>query len=277
VTIEDVVLRYDKRGVSALRPHVPPDFCHQAARVLADRTGLVLITSGFYILKTGTPETDGPPGAVAIGQALERLGRRVLYVTDRVSQTLMQELTAPEQVLCFPVADEAASATHARQLLERHRPALLISIERCGRTAAGRYLNMRGLDVSAETAQVDFLFDGTVPSVGIGDGGNEIGMGNVADAVAACGKLVSDPCVTRVSRLVIASVSNWGGYGLVAALSSIAGRDLLPTVDEERRLVRRTAALGAVDGTTGEADGKVDGFDPEVTAEILTDLRKLAA
>ena len=64
MTIEDVVLRYDKRGVSALRPHVPADFCHQAARLLAERAGVVLITTGFYILKTGTPETDGPPGAV---------------------------------------------------------------------------------------------------------------------------------------------------------------------------------------------------------------------
>jgi hypothetical protein len=36
------------------------------------------------------------------------------------------------------------------------------------------------------------------------------------------------------------------------------------------------AALGAVDGTTGEPDGKVDGFEPEVTAEILGDLRRLA-
>jgi hypothetical protein len=166
---------------------------------------------------------------------------------------------------------------HAREMLARYGPALLISIERCGRTADGHYLNMRGLDVSMETAQVDFLFDGTVPSVGIGDGGNEIGMGNVAGAVAACGKLVSDPCVTTVNRLVIASVSNWGGYGLVAALSSLAKRDLLPSIEDEQRLVARTAALGAVDGTTGESDGKVDGFEPGVTAEILGDLRRLAA
>jgi hypothetical protein len=275
VTIEDVVLRHDMRGVSALRPHVPPDFCHQAARLLADHVGLVLITTGFYILRTGTPETDGPPGAVAIGQALERLGRRVLYVTDRMSGPLMQGLTAPDQVLTFPVADELASVQFAKALLDRHRPAVLVSIERCGRTAAGRYLNMRGLDVSAETAQIDFLFEGLIPSVGVGDGGNEIGMGNVAEAVAASGKLVNDPCVTRVDRLVIASVSNWGGYGLVAALSSIVGRDLLPTIDEEQRLVERTAALGAVDGTTGESDGKVDGFGPEVTAAILADLHGL--
>ena len=276
MTIEEVILRHDQRGVSALRPHLPPDFCRQAAQLVAEHPGLVFLTTGFYILRTRTPETDGPPGAVVIGQALQRLGRDVLYVTDQVSESLMTALTSAEQVLCFPVADQVESALYARWLRERYRPALLISIERCGRTADGRYLNMRGLDVSAETAQVDFLFEGSIPSVGVGDGGNEIGMGNVAEAVAACSKLVADPCVTRVSRLVIASVSNWGGYGLVAALSAIAGRDLLPTVEEERRLVERTAALGAVDGTTGEPDGRVDGFDPAVTAEILTDLRVLA-
>jgi hypothetical protein len=276
VTIEDVILRYDKRGIAALRPHLPPDFCRQGARLLADRAGTVMITTGFFIQMSGTPETDGPPGAVVVGQALQRLGRRVLHVTDRVSEALMTELTGPDQVLSFPVADEGASLRHAKHLLERHRPALLVSIERCGRSAKGRYLNMRGVDVSAQTAQIDFLFEPSIPSVGVGDGGNEIGMGNIADAVAACGKLVPEPCVTRVSKLVIASVSNWGAYGLVAALSAIVEHDLLPTVDEERRLVERTAALGAVDGTTGEPDGKVDGFTPDVTAEILEDLRALA-
>ena len=235
----------------------------------------MLITTGFYILRSGTPETDGPPGAVALGQALQRLDRRVLYVTDRVSEALMKELTGPDEVVTFPVADEAASRRHAQALLARYSPSLLISIERCGRTKDGRYLNMRGLDVSDQTAQVDFLFESAIPSVGVGDGGNEIGMGNVADAVAASGKLVADPCVTHVTRLVISSVSNWGGYGLVAALSAIVERNLLPSVEEERRLVERTAALGAVDGTTGESDGKVDGFGPEVTAEILDGLHAL--
>ncbi len=188
----------------------------------------------------------------------------------------MRGLSTPEQVLSFPVADRASSRQHAQALLDRYRPALLISIERCGPTKDDRYLNMRGLDVSDQTARIDALFEGELPSVGIGDGGNEIGMGNVAAAVASSGQLVPDPCVTRVNKLIIASVSNWGGYGLVAALSSLVGRDLLPSVDDERRLVERTAALGAVDGTTGEADGKVDGFGPEVTAEILTDLHALA-
>src|SRR6266536_2216712 len=115
-TIEDVVLRYDRRGVSTLRPHVPADFCHQAATLLAARPGPVIVTTGFYILKTATPETDGPPGAIAIGRALERLGRPVLYVTDRACEAVMRGLTAAERVLTFPVTDEIASARHARQV-----------------------------------------------------------------------------------------------------------------------------------------------------------------
>ncbi len=67
MTVEDVILQHDKRGVTALRPHLPPDFCRRAAHLLAEHAGLVLITTGFYILRSGTPETDGPTGAVVIG------------------------------------------------------------------------------------------------------------------------------------------------------------------------------------------------------------------
>ena len=74
MTVEDVILRHDKRGVTALRPHLPSDFCRQAARLLADHAGVVMITTGFYILRTGTPETDGPPGAVVIGHEAQAAG-----------------------------------------------------------------------------------------------------------------------------------------------------------------------------------------------------------
>ncbi|MCH8150611.1 MAG: DUF4392 domain-containing protein, partial [Planctomycetes bacterium] len=43
-----------------------------------------------------------------------------------------------------------------------------------------------------------------------------------------------------------------GGYGLVASLSRLAGRNLLPSVEDETRLIQHTVDMGAVDGTTGE-------------------------
>ncbi|MCH7651501.1 MAG: DUF4392 domain-containing protein, partial [Nitrospinae bacterium] len=63
LSIEDLILQQDKRGVAQLRPHLPPDFCSQAASYIMDHPGDVVIVTGFYILMTGTPETDGPPGA----------------------------------------------------------------------------------------------------------------------------------------------------------------------------------------------------------------------
>jgi hypothetical protein len=113
--------------------------------------------------------------------------------------------------------------------------------------------------------------------VGIGDGGNEIGMGNLAEVIPTVERLPRNPAVTQVDRLVIASVSNWGGYGLVAALSRIAGRNLLPTVEQETRLIHRLVDLGAVDGTTGERKYYVDGFTTQQNGELLSRLHRLLA
>jgi hypothetical protein len=89
--------------------------------------------------------------------------------------------------------------------------------------------------------------------------------------------LPNSPAVTKVDRLVITSVSNWGGYGLVAALSRLAGKNLLPTVDHETRLIKRMVEIGVVDGTTGEAIPTVDNFSLEVNSEVLEQLHRAVA
>ena len=81
-TIEDTILENDMRGVSELRSHLPLDFCTSAAQYILNNSGDVIIVTGFYILSAGVHETDGPPGAIAIGNALEALGRTVTYVSD---------------------------------------------------------------------------------------------------------------------------------------------------------------------------------------------------
>ena len=275
-SIEDIILDHDLRGVAALRPHLPADFCHQAAQYIVDHPGTVAIATGFYILMSGSPETDGPPGAIAIGNALQALGRQVAYISDSHTTPMLRDwLGASAQVVDFPVAGVANSRRFAADTLARLRPALLIAIERCGRTRDDTYLNMRGADITSHTARLDYLFEAGIPTVGIGDGGNEIGMGNLAQVILTVDRLPRNPAVTRVDRLVIASVSNWGGYGLVAALSRIAGRNLLPTVEQETRLIHRLVDLGAVDGTTGDRKYYVDGFTTEENGELLSRLHRL--
>ena len=275
--IEDIILAHDQRGISALRSHLPTNYCEEAARLVVSQQGTVFITTGFYILKAQAAETDGPPGAIAIGRALERLGRHVVYVTDEPAAGMMRALNGSDRVLPFPILDSDKSQQHASQLIRDYQPSLLIAIERCGRTKDGTYLNMADREVTAFTAKIDALFESSVPSIGIGDGGNEIGMGNLADVIPNCPRLPALPCVTRATQLVIASVANWGAYGLLAALSRMMKRDLLPSVEEQRSIVEELGSLGAVDGTTGSRGATVDGHSLEINSNVLYDLHQLVS
>ncbi len=274
-TIEDIILDHDARGMLALRPYLPSDYCSQAAQYVMDHPGDVIIVTGFYILMAGGPETDGPPGAIAIGKALQALGRRVTYVSDEYTNPVLRAWVDDADIVDFPITNVPESKQHAAAVLDRIKPSLLISIERCGRNTDDAYLNMRSRDISPQTARLDYLFDSDVPSVGIGDGGNEIGMGNLLDVIPTVESLPDLPAVVTVDRLVIASVSNWGGYGLVAALSSLAGKNLLPTVEHETRIIKSMVDAGAVDGTTGKAVATVDNFTTEENGELLARLHRL--
>lgn len=275
-SIEDIILGNDQRGISGLRGSLPSDYCTDAARYVLDRPGTVLIATGFYILSGAAVETDGPPGAVAIGTALEALGRRVVYVTDVHGAGVVRAVAGPEAtVVEFPIAGPDESERAAKAMLAEYEPSLLIGIERCAPDENDVYRNMRSVDITAQTARVDRLFDLHKASIGIGDGGNEIGMGLLEFEIAEVSSLPDAPAVTSTARLVIASVSNWGAWGLLAAMSRIEGRDLLPTLDDERERVKHCVEAGAVDGFSGERTAKVDGFEMDDYVRPLAALRTL--
>ena len=276
MTIEDIILGNDGRGISALRPHLSPNYCADAAGFVMSHPGTTLIATGFYILSGQAVETDGPPGAVAIGRALESMGRRVVYVTDAQGAPVVRSVAGENaEVVEFPQGGRAASDAAAQALMEAYAPALLIAIERCAPSADGVYRNMRGVDIGAETAMVDALFQRGAPSIGIGDGGNEVGMGLLAQEIAAADKLPDAPAVTSVDKLVIASVSNWGAWGLLAAMSLLMGENYLPNLPEEMARVRTCVAAGAVDGFSGKRAALVDGFDLDDYCKPLAELRAL--
>jgi len=276
LTIEDIILSNDQRGISELRDLVPADYCTRAAELILANTGTILITTGFYILSAGAPETDGPPGAIAIGVGLERLGYKVKYVADEHSSNLLRPYVAESSdVIDFPITTLPKSVQYAEDILNTENPSVLISIERCAAAADGLYRNMRDLDISDQTAKVDLLFDMHSKTIGIGDGGNEIGLGNVIDGVAKSETLVSYPTVSKVTELIIASVSNWGGYGLLAALSISTDKNVLPTIEEDTERISKMVDLGAVDGFSGEEIYKVDGFDLTENAALLEKLHEL--
>ena len=275
MSIEDIILDHDRRGISALRSHLPEDFCDEAASLVLKHPGTAVIVTGFYILAAKATETDGPPGAIVIGDTLQSLGYEVVYVTDRYTAPLMTSvLGSRARVIDFPITDDAESKMFAEDLLAQLSPSVLIAIERCGLTSEGLYRNMHAQDISPYNARTDYLFFNHLATVGIGDGGNEIGMGNLAEIITTVPSLVNIPCVTTTTKLITSSVSNWGGYGLVAALSRQRGKNLLPSVEAEQDLIKRTVNTGAVDGISTKAEYKVDGFTLEENSQTLVRLHE---
>ena len=290
-------------GARGIGKFFQPGGACRAAQALR-RARRVVVTTGF-VVNAGVAETDGPPGAAVLGRALRALGAEVRYVTDAVTAPVLGAALAvlgePADVIVWPEGEGAA-----RRILASERPTHLVAIERPGRARDGAYRNMRGDDVSAWNAPVDELFccsgvrqPGSLrrwpasgargsarpvshgsarpvyryraTTIAVGDGGNEIGMGNVRARLARGGGLTARiASIVRVDHLVVAGVSNWGAYGIVAHLGRLAGRPLLHTADDERRLVEACVAAGACDGVTRRREATVDGLPLETHAALVT-------
>ena len=107
-----------------------------------------------------------------------------------------------------------------------------------------------------------------VHTIGIGDGGNEIGMG--AFNWAALHPLIAGQhgrriaCRIATDWTIIAGTSNWGAFALAAAIACLRGRpDLLEpwTAERHRELLAAVVSDGpAVDGVTREQTATVDGL-----------------
>ncbi|WP_392391228.1 DUF4392 domain-containing protein [Mordavella massiliensis] len=272
-TIEDVVLRHSKRGMTVLRSYMSRDYCRQAARrILELEKGTILLTTGFYV--AGHAETDGPLGTVVLAKALEKQGFYPVIITDEFCRGFFE---AADLEVCYVDVEDGAEKYEA--LLEKFAPVALISIERCGRNVKNDYANMRGVSIKEYTARTDWLFIQArkqgIPTFGVGDGGNEIGMGNLKEVIS--GKLELVPCKVKVDTLVIATVSNWGAYAIAAYIQKMTGTKVLPGFSEIKEYLSLIVNMGSVDGVTKEQTLSVDGFSLDVEKEILDGLKTLAA
>ncbi|MDY3918283.1 MAG: DUF4392 domain-containing protein [Candidatus Limivivens sp.] len=266
--IEDVILRHSMRGMTLLRDSMEENFCERAAGALLElEKGTVFLTTGFYV--AGFAETDGPLGTLYTALALEKLGWHSVIVTDEFCRDFFEPYGV-ETVY----ADLDAKMADYQVLLEKYRPKALISIERCGENVQGDYANMRGVSIAEHTAAIDRMFELAagqgIPTFGVGDGGNEIGMGNLKDVITE--KLSLVPCRIGVDYLIIATVSNWGAYGLVAWLEKKTGEKLLPEFGQVRDYLAYIVSRGSVDGVKKEAVLSVDGFSLDVEKEVIDGL-----
>lgn len=272
-SIDEIILQRSSRGMEIVARDLPKDRCHVAARALLGcPRGVVGIATGFYV--AGAAETDGPPGAHFLALGLRKLGFEPVILTDRLGSGLFAPGGLP--VVEVAIQSQAHAAQSYREFADTHAPVALVSIERCGRAADGEYKNMRGVKISAHTAPIDVWFELARPdatTIAIGDGGNEIGMGNLAPIIRK--RLGIDPCIVPVDHLVVATVSNWGAYGILAAMEHITGQPLLPTAAAIRSYLDHLVRVGCVDGMSGEPKTFIDGHHVDVEIEVVEELAAL--
>ena len=261
--LEELILKGSHRGIDRLVDLLPADYCTQAGQfVLNWPRGRVLLITGFYV--NGRGETDGPPGTRLLFDALTGLGFSPLVVTDPFCADYFRAAGLP-----FVTFGHEAGERELQNLLEKEAPVGMIAVERCGRAADGRYINVRGQEIGPHMAPLDGLFLlSDASSVGIGDGGNEIGMGNLAAGIQE--RLGRVPSAVKVDRLILATVSNWGALGLCAALGQ------LPTETALLSAYELCAGAGLVDGITGGPTLSEDGFSIEYVQKLRNDLEALA-
>jgi hypothetical protein len=173
-------------------------------------------------------------------------------------------------VFAYPEGEGAAD-----DVLAREQPTHLVAIERPGRGREGDYLNARGVSVAAWNRPLDEMFVRArrahrPVTIGVGDGGNEIGMGRVRAKLAREGALMARiASVVSVDHLVVAGVSNWGAYGIVAQLGRLTGQTLLHTPAEERKLIDACVGAGACDGLTRRREPTVDALDVDTHTAMV--------
>jgi hypothetical protein len=265
--IERLLVARNLRDMETARAALTPGYYLRAARLLRDLRGTVIIGTGFPV--SGTFETDGPVGAMALYQALRTLGAApVIACGPPLSKALAGDYT----VLELTARDLASARIEAAEQLRALQPRAIVAIERPGLAADGRYYNMRGEDITARCTIFDpFLNQAGCPTIAIGDGGNEIGMGNIADALAALDITTS---VTRCDELLVADVSNWGAYGLIAFLALWSGRDLLADISPVQ-LLNYLSSRGSVDGVTRANTLTEDGLQVREGLDVIEALRVL--
>lgn len=261
--IENLLTLRNPRGMQLIQPLLTPGYYLRAARLLLANLGKVLIATGFPIQQTF--ETDGPVGALALYSALETLGATpILACEPPLSAALAPTLR---------IHDLSQSADQpVESVMNQLAPDLIVAIERPGLSSDARYYNMRGNDITSNTHDFDrYIHAARCPTIAIGDGGNEIGMGKV---LSGPHNLQIQTSVTTCDELLIADVSNWGAYGLIAMIGQLQGVDLLAAISP-RKLLQRISDCGGIDGVTGDRTLTEDGMSYEEGEKVVEQLRSL--
>uniref|UniRef100_A0A0G4F3E7 D-glutamate cyclase-like C-terminal domain-containing protein n=1 Tax=Chromera velia CCMP2878 TaxID=1169474 RepID=A0A0G4F3E7_9ALVE len=308
------------RGIKNLLCTEIEDHLWQGAESLAHVSVHVGLITGFPCCLDFDPptETDGPAGTLAVARTLLALGKEVTLWTDecnskgllaaaRAHPVVGRHLKEGKRFFFRSFGPDVSEESLRREAEAEGGIDHWIAIERAGPASDGNYFTMRGRDMTSLLAPLHLPFlwaaerhhdravEGggkAVVTIGIGDGGNEVGMGTVVDLVRRHIPLGDQiACIVPADFLIVASVSNWGGYALACAVATVSGllfsgesvleglegvdaESLMPTLEEETLVAGALKEAGVRDGCSSQVEESVDGFPLSRCLELLEAMRE---
>jgi hypothetical protein len=190
-------------------------------------------------------------------------------------EAVINDATKPP--LTHLIAIERVGPSHTRTSISQQPSATADDLQRFEHLVSpadhDHCFNMRGICIDGHTAPLHRLFElanrtQKIRTIGIGDGGNEIGMGSIPwqELQLRLGNpdVAKIPCRIATDRTIIAGVSNWGAMALAAATLLLRDQQANLqhwTARQQQDALAQLVEHGpAVDGITRLPEATVDGL-----------------
>jgi len=296
---------------SAARPLAGKPLCVNAAEKLVatlKENDIVYILTGFVLRPYKKAETDGIISSMLLCRALVKaFGVKPVIISPEENRKAVENMSACvglhlredlQELRDIPVSmgmitftkDAEKAPAMADEILSKLPPAAVISIEAPGCNELGVYHNAIGLEVTELEAKMDVLCETPPavrsPNIAIGDLGNEIGMGAIAETLersipyaakgrCSCGCSGGIAVKTKADTLITATVSDWGCYAMIAALAYLKEDvDIMHTPEQEKEALICGCRSGMVD-MYGWLIPAIDGFGLEFQMPIVQLMREM--
>ena len=261
----------------------------EAAIILNCQPCTIGIVTGAQVPeKMPLGENDGPLGSVILARALNQIGHQVILYTDDAAAAPIEKLLNWLSVDAKLIRLEMENTNAQKRIADTLD--IGIAVERLGGNPNGILYGATGVSRSDFRCNTDTIFETMTalgkPTIGIADGGNEIGCGKIrgiiVDTLADLNYADRTPCgggifsVVSTDVLVIATSSNLGCAGLTSALALTRHDPLLCHTEEvERAVIAKGVELGLTDGGTGKVIEAVDGVAAHVHAGLVLIMKSI--
>lgn len=267
----------------------------------------VYILTGFILLPHKQPETDGIVSSMLLARCLvQAFDAKPVIICPQENLECVKKCANVVGLHCYEDIDKVAelpismgvitftkdrqeAEKQADEIIAKKLPKAVIAIESAGANEVGEYHNAVGMNITELEAKTDILFqklvDKGVLNFAIGDLGNETGMGALAEHIrkyvpftdknqCKCSCKGGILAATKADNILTATLSDWGCYGLMAAIAFLKKDiDIFHKGDMEMEVMRVASRCGMVD-MTGSLIPGIDGFNAKMNANIVELMRQ---